>query len=153
MTPSATISPAISTMHLEKSSGVSVARRNCGRECGITPLVCAKGGATLKVMKTTGQEVVFKRSENAPEKIQPHHLDFLCYSSVSKFSHQPAFFKATPFNKRFHFVHNPPQSWCNSVCVCVLCVDVSMYICVYTVLVQECVLVCVHEREYTRVCT
>ena len=69
-----------------------------------TPLVYAKGGATLNKMKTTGQEVVFRMSENVPEEttMQPHNLDFLCHSSLSilsMFSYQPAFFKATPFTK------------------------------------------------------
>ena len=102
MIPNATTSPATSTMHLEKSSGVSVDRKHYGREYGIMPLVYAKEGATLNVMKTTGQEVVFRRSENVPEKtIQPQHPNVLCYSSLllSTFSHQPAFFKATPFTK------------------------------------------------------
>ena len=102
MTPSATISLATNTMHLEKSSEVRVDRRHYDRECGITPLVYAKGGATVNPMKTTGQEVVL-RSENVPEEtIQPHHPEFLRYSSLSilsTFSHQPAFFKATPFTK------------------------------------------------------
>lgn len=44
MTPSTTISQAISMMPLEKSSRVSVGRRHCGKVCGITPLVYAKGG-------------------------------------------------------------------------------------------------------------
>ena len=65
MTPSATTSPATSTMHLEKSSGVSVDRRHYSKVYGITPLVYTKEGATLK---TTGQEVLFRRSENVPEK-------------------------------------------------------------------------------------
>ena len=99
MTPSAATSPATNMMHLEKSSGVSVDRRHYGRECGITPLVYAKEGATLNVMKTTGQEVVFRRSENVPEKtIQPQHPDVLRYSSLSTFYIlSPT--KATPFTK------------------------------------------------------
>lgn len=70
-TPSATTSPATSTMLLEKSSGVSADRRHYSRVGGITQLVCAKGGVILNKMKSTGQEVVFKRSENEPEKTTP----------------------------------------------------------------------------------
>ena len=69
-TPSATTSPATSTMLLEKSSGLSADRRHYGRVHGITQLVCAKG-VILNKMKSTGQEVVFKRSENEPEKTTP----------------------------------------------------------------------------------
>ena len=98
MTRSATTSLATSTALLEKSSGASADRRHCGRVCGITQLVCAKGGVILNKMKSTGQEVVFKRSENEPEKTtQPQHPDVLPFSCT--FSHQPAFFKATPFTK------------------------------------------------------
>ena len=102
-TPSATTSQATSTMHLEKSSGVSADRRHCGRECGITQPVFARGEAILNKTKSTGQEVVFKRSGNEPEKTtQPQHPDVLRYSSsVLSFSHQPTFFKATPFTKGF----------------------------------------------------
>ena len=81
VTPSTSTSPATSTMHLEKSPRVSVKRRHYAcREYGITPLVSAKGGATLNVIKTTGQYrcMVFRSSENASEKILLHHLDFLC---------------------------------------------------------------------------
>ena len=128
--PSVTTSQAISTMPLEKSSKVSVGRRHYGRVCGITPLVYANGGATISVMKTTGQEVVFGRSENTPEEmIQLHYLDFLCYSSLSTFSHQPAFFKATPFTRVSPCSHPGISVYCVCVCVCV-CTCVCILVCV-----------------------
>lgn len=37
-------------------------------EYGITPLLFAKGGATVNKVKSAGQEVVLRRSENEPEK-------------------------------------------------------------------------------------
>ena len=82
-TPSATTSQATSTMHLEKSSGASADRRHYGKECGITQLVFARGEVIPNETKSTGQEVVFKRSGNEPEKTsQPQHPDVLRYSSL-----------------------------------------------------------------------
>ena len=137
MTPSATTSPATSTMHLEKSSGVSADRKHYGREYGITPLVCAKGGATLNKMKSTGPEVVFRRSENEREKmIQPQHPDVLRHSSLSTLQ-QPAFSKL-PHSQKIPLCSH--LSWC-SVCVCV-CACTCVCVCVH-VHVRACVRACV----------
>ena len=87
-------------MLLERSSGVSVVRRHCGRESGTTQLLYVRGRATPSVTNSTGQEVEFRRSENAPEKtLQPHHLDSLC-----SFLSQTNLFQSYPIYKGFHLI-------------------------------------------------
>ena len=107
-TPSATTSRATSTMLLEKSSGASADRRHCGREYGITPLVCARGEVILNKMKTTGQEVVFRRSENEPEKTQ--HPDVLHLYFLHSLTNQ--LFSKLPQSQKVPFCAHP--SWCSA---------------------------------------
>ena len=79
MTRSATTSLATSTALLEKSSGASADRRHCGRVCGITQLVCAKG-VILNKMRSTG-EVDSRGQKTSSEKTtQPQHPDVLPFS-------------------------------------------------------------------------
>ena len=108
MTPSATTSQAISTMHLEKSSKVSVGKRHYGRVCGITPLVFDKREVTLNVTKITGPEVAFRKSESVPKEIiQPRYLDIPSCSSLSTLYMltSTSFFQSYPIYKRFHLSH------------------------------------------------
>ena len=108
MTPNATTFQAKSTMLLEKLSKVSVGGRHYSRVCSIAPLVYTKVGATLSMMKTTGQEVVFRKSENVPEEmIQPHYLDLPSYSALSTLYMvtSTSFFQSYPIYKIFHLIH------------------------------------------------
>ena len=124
-------------MHLEKSPGVSVKRRHYAcREYGITPLVSAKGGATLNVIKTTGHVGAWYFEV---QKMLQRRYYFTTLTSYANYFTcciltPTSFIHSYPIYKRFHLF--TIMYVCMCVCVFIgMCVSVHvhvMYVCVYT---------------------
>ena len=108
MTQSATT--PVTSMMLERAD-----RRHYGKVCGITQLAYVKG-VTLNKIKSTRQEVVFKRSENEPEKTtQPQFPDVLPLYILFPTS----FFSKLPHSQKVLLCEKPSVCVFVFVCVCV----------------------------------
>ena len=105
MTPSVITFLVTNMMLQERLFGVKPARKHYDRVCGIIPLVFDKREVTLNMMKTTGKEVVSRKSGNVPE-VTVNHSDLPSSSSASSY-----LFTSTSFSqsyhiyKRFNLVH------------------------------------------------
>ena len=127
----------------------SADRRHYGRVCGITQIVCVKGGVILNKMKSTGRRW-YSRGQKTSQRRQ-HNLNTLMSFPILHlyFLHSLTnqLFSKLPHSQKVPLCAHPS---CCSVCVCV-CVSVSVYTCV-------CVLSnwCMHincKKYATHTCT